>query len=104
MLIYPEQVVREFDNGWTLVKAGFDAPERVAYMKVIEPLTSTGPLVPAQVVSDSDGLLIIRFPRVVFAGALVQVRIQSKVLFGKARRCTASGREYEIEIEKQEIY
>ena len=101
MLIYPEQVVREFDNGWTLVKV---APERVAYMKVIEPLTSTGPLVPAQVVSDSDGLLIIRFPRVVFAGALVQVRIQSKVLFGKARRCTASGREYEIEIEKQEIY
>jgi hypothetical protein len=78
--------------------------ERVAYMKVIDPLTSTGPSVRSRVVSDSASLLIIRFPRIVFGGALVQIRMESKVLFGKARRCTANGGEYEIEIEKQEIY
>jgi len=61
-------------------------------------------LVLSHVVSDSASLLIIRFPHIVFAGALVQIRIQSTVLFGKARRCTANGHEYEIEIEKQEIY
>jgi hypothetical protein len=114
MLIYLDQFVRKFGKAGTLLKADFaqqglhrideQAPERVAYMKVIDPLTSIGPSVRSQVVSDSAGLLIIRFPRIVFGGALVQIRIQSKVLFGKARRCRASGSEYEIEIEKQEIY
>ena len=76
----------------------------VAYMKVIAPLTSTGPSVPARVVNDSAKVLIVRFPQIVFAGALVQIRIQRRILFGKARRCIAKESEYEIEIEKQEIY
>jgi hypothetical protein len=39
----------------------------VAYMKVIAPLTSTGPSVPARVVNDSANVLIVRFPQTVFA-------------------------------------
>ena len=110
MLIYLDQFVRKFDNAGTPRKTDFAQQglhridERVAYMKVIDPLTSIGPSVRSQVVSDSASLLIIRFPRIVFGGALVQIRIQSNVFFGKARRCTANGGEYEIEIEKQEIY
>jgi hypothetical protein len=76
----------------------------VAHMKVIAPLTSTGPSVRARVVNDSASVLIVRFPHIVFAGALVQIRIQSRILFGTARRCIAKESEYEIEIEKQEIY
>jgi len=76
----------------------------VAHMKVIAPLTSTGPSVCARVVNDSASVLIVRFPNIVFAGALVQIRIGSRVLFGKARRCIAKESEYEIEIEKLEIY
>jgi hypothetical protein len=76
----------------------------VAHMKVIAPLTSTGPSVCARVVHDSASVIIVRFPRIVFAGALVQIRIQTKILFGTARRCSAKESEYEIEIEKQEIY
>ena len=76
----------------------------VAYMKVIAPLTSAEPAVRARVVNDSASMLIIRFPHIVFAGALVQIRIESRILFGKARRCTAKESEFEIEIEKQESY
>ncbi len=76
----------------------------VAYMKVIAPLTSTGPSVLARVVNDSASVLIVRFPHMVFAGALVQVRIQSRILFGEARSCIAMESEYEIEIEKHEVY
>jgi len=76
----------------------------VAHMKVIAPLISTEPAVRARVMNDSASVLIVRFPHIVFAGALVQIRIQNRVLFGKARRCVAMESEYEIEIEKQELY
>jgi len=104
------------ENTGTPVKAGFASQglsrieqvfgdtELVAHLKVIAPLTSTGPSVRARVVRDSIEMLIIRSPHMVLAGALVQIRIANKVLFGKAGRCTAAGAEYEIEIEKQEIY
>jgi hypothetical protein len=81
-----------------------DKTEIVAHMKVIAPLTSTGPAVCARVVKDSASVLVLRFPHIVFAGSLVQVRIQSRILFGVARRCIAKESEFEIEIEKQEIY
>jgi hypothetical protein len=81
-----------------------EGAETVAHMKVIAPLTSTGPSVRGRVVNDSASVLIVRFPHIVFAGALVQIRIQRRILFGKARRCIAKESEYEIEIEKQEIY
>jgi hypothetical protein len=82
----------------------FEEMEIAAQMKIISPLTSTGPSVRARVVKESASMLIIGFPRIVFAGALVQIRIQSTIVFGIARRCTAKASEYEIEIEKQEIY
>ncbi len=108
MLTFPRNPQVDFDNA----KAGFGQRglrridiESVAYMKVIAPLTSTGPSIRARVVRDSANMLTVRFPHIVFAGALVQVRIQSKVMFGKALHCIAKAEaEYEIEIEKQEIY
>ena len=78
--------------------------ETVAFMKVVSPLTSTEPSARARVVNDSGDMLTILCPHIVFAGALVQIRIERKMVFGKARRCTAKGSEYEIEVEKQEIY
>lgn len=76
----------------------------VAHLKVIAPLTSTGPSVLARVVNDSASVLIVGVPHIVFAGALVQVRIQNRILFGEVRSCVAKESEYEIEIEKQEVY
>jgi hypothetical protein len=76
----------------------------VAHMKVIAPLTSTGPSILARVVTESANILIVRFPHIVFAGALVQVRMENKILFGEARSCTATESEFQIEIEKHEIY
>ena len=76
----------------------------VAHMKVIAPLTSTEPAVRARVVNDSASVLIVRYPHIVFAGALVQIRIQGRILFGTARRCIAKESEFEVEIEKQELY
>ena len=100
-----------------LVKVGFahqglrrmarqvsEGTEIVAHMKVVAPLASTGPAIRARVVKDSANVLTVRLPHIVFAGALVQIRIQSRILFGEARRCIAKESEYEIEIEKQEIY
>jgi hypothetical protein len=119
MQIIPTNSYIDFGNAGVpiLVKVGFTnqglrclaeqtsgATEIVAHMKVIAPLTSTGPAVRARVVKDSESVLIVRFPHIVYAGALVQIRIQSRILFGEARRCIAKESEYEIEIEKQEIY
>jgi hypothetical protein len=77
-------------------------PGIVAHMKGIAPLTSTDNAVRARVINDSASVLIVRFPHIVFAGALVQIRIQNRILFGKALRCIAKESEFEIEIEKQE--
>ncbi len=74
------------------------------FMKVIAPLTSTGPAVPIRILHLSATMLIVRFPHIVFAGSLVQIRIQSRILFGKARCCDATESEYEIDIEIQELY
>jgi hypothetical protein len=95
---FAQQVFRRMDEQ-TSERTGI-----VAHMKIIVPLTSTGPSVLARVVNDSASLLIVRFPHIAFAGALVQIRIESRILFGMVRRCIAKGSEYEIEIEKQEIY
>lgn len=76
----------------------------VANMKVIAPLTSTGPSIRARVVKNSARVLTVCFPHIVFAGALVQIRIESTILFGQVLRCIAKNSEFEIEIEKQEIY
>jgi len=102
MLTNPERFTREPGN--PLAQHASQGAEIIAHMKVISPLTSTGPSIRARVVSESEGRLVIRFPHVVFAGALVQVRIQNKIFFGQARRCITSGPDYEIEIEKQEVY
>jgi hypothetical protein len=106
MQTYPEKFVTEFGNAGNamLFKAVSDRTETLAHMKVIDPLTSTGPLAHARVVNHSASMLIVRFAQIVFAGALVQIRMQGKTVFGIARHCTPRGPEYEIEIEKQEIY
>jgi hypothetical protein len=112
MLTYPEKLTRVFGNAGAFAQPGVrrmddqacEGTEIVAHMKVIAPLTSTGPSVRARVVNDSPSMLIVHFPHLVFVGALVQIRIESRIVFGKARRCTAQESEYEIEIEKQEIY
>jgi hypothetical protein len=103
-----EKFMTEFGNAGNTnrlrMQAAFDGPEILAHMKVIAPLTSTGPLVLARVVNASASMLILRFAEIVFAGALVQIRLQGKTVFGIARRCTLKGSEYEIEVEKQEVY
>jgi hypothetical protein len=102
MFTRPEKRNRAFGFAQQLRTEGPE--EIVAHMKVIAPLTSTGPSIRGRVVNDSATMLTVGFPHMVFTGALVQVRIDSKIVFGKARRCTPCGSEYEIEIEKQEIY
>jgi hypothetical protein len=118
MLTHSEKFIREVGNtGATKTESAFDqqgslrmeeqssaGSEIIAHVKVLDPLLSTGPSTRARVVNDSASMVIINFPRIVFVGALIQIRMQSKILFGKARRCTAKGSEYEVEIEKQEIY
>jgi hypothetical protein len=115
MLTHPEKARQDFGTPSTRVApAQPDLPSvgelpcecagADARMKVINPLTSTGPSVRALVVNESASELIVRFPRAVFAGALVQVRTQGKIVFGEARRCTSKGSEYEIYIEKKELY
>jgi len=109
-MTHPEKHIRDFgDAGAANLSRRLDEQASegtgiVAHMKIIAPLTSTGPSVLARVVYDSASLLIVRFPHIVFTGALVQIRIQSRIMFGKARRCIAKESGYEIEIEKQEIY
>jgi hypothetical protein len=103
MLTHPEMLTQEFGHPGTgdIVDGGAGSDAR---MKVVNPLTSTGPSIGAWVVNESANTLLVRFPRVVFVGALVQVRTRGKIVFGEARSCTFKGSEYEIDIEKKEIY
>ena len=73
--------------------AGETAPARV---KILNPLTSTGPSMHAELLGSSDRGLQVRVPRCILVGSTVQVRTQKGIAFGEVRSSAQSGSDYEI--------
>lgn len=83
------------DAGWATATP---APARV---KVLNPLTSTGPSMHAEILGVSETGLVARVPRSILIGSTVRVRMGENVAFGEVRSCSPRGSEFEIAMEVQ---
>ncbi len=69
-----------------------------ARVKVLNPLTSSGPSMHGELLGFSDAGLQVRVPRCVLVGSTVQVRTPGRVVFGEVRSSIPAGAQYEIEV------
>jgi len=69
-----------------------------ARMKVIDPLLSTGPSRPVQVLRCADSEMWIRVPLRIFVGATVHLRSAQGIFVGEVRGCEATDTEHEIHV------
>jgi hypothetical protein len=74
-----------------------------ARVKVLNPLSSTGPAMHAELLSFSDTDLRVRVPRCILVGSMVRVRTGEKVAFGEVRTSVPIGTEFEIGLEVQRL-
>ena len=72
-----------------------------ARVKVLNPLSSTGPSMHAELLGVLHQSLWVRVPRQVLAGSTVQVRTSGGVTFGEVRTSLVNGAEFEIEVTVQ---
>ena len=72
-----------------------------ARVKVLDPITSLGPSGPAHVLAASSTGVHLRVYRVVFVGAMVQVRSSIGTVFGRVRYCFPSGSGFQIGVKVQ---
>jgi hypothetical protein len=68
---------------------------QAARMKVIDPLVSAGPATHVQVL-EWGSELYVRVPCAVFVGALVHVRMATRIVVGEVRQCVRTDSGYEI--------
>ncbi len=71
-------------------------PGTPARVKVLDPLTSSGPSMHAELLSFSDADLHLRVPRRILIGSTVQVRTRGRLAFGEVRYSVSAGEQYEI--------
>ncbi len=69
-----------------------------ARVKVLNPLTSIGPAMHAELVDAYDGGLNLRVPRPILVGSAVQIRTRDHLAFGEVRASVAVGGTYEIQV------
>ena len=72
-----------------------------ARVKVLNPVTSSGPSMHAQIISFSPGGFQVRVPRCILVGSAVQVRTRENVAFGEVRSSVPAGTEFEIGVQVQ---
>lgn len=72
-----------------------------ARVKVLNPLTSTGPSMHGELLNSSVDDLQVRVPKCVLVGSTVQVRTTAGIAFGEVRSSVASGAEFEIGVAVQ---
>ena len=85
----------------TLVLNPTASSEVAARVKVLNPVTSSGPSMHAQIISFSDGGFQVRVPRRILVGSHVQVRTRDTVAFGEVRSMVPAGDEFDIGVQVQ---
>jgi hypothetical protein len=78
-----------------------EVPAARARVKVLNPLTSTGPSMHAGLVNCSQTSLQVRVPRCILRGSAVQVRTSDGIVFGEVQSCVPAESEFEIEVTLQ---
>jgi hypothetical protein len=74
----------------------FPAPARV---KVLDPIITTGPSMHAEILSSVENRILVRVPKNVIVGAMVQVRSGEQIAFGEVRSAASLGAGYEIGVD-----
>src|SRR5215475_5706533 len=70
-----------------------------ARLKVLNPLTSVGPSMHAEICSMSETGMVVRVPRGILVGSTVRVRMGENVAFGEVRSSNAIDSQFEIGVE-----
>jgi hypothetical protein len=83
------------DSGWS---SSTPAPARV---KILNPITSSGSSMHAEIVSSSQMRLVVRVPRGILIGSTVRIRMGENVAFGEVHSSNAVGSQFEIGVEVQ---
>jgi len=73
-------------------------------LKLLDPVTSTGPPHQVEVIEISSGGLKIRTERSLIPKTLVQIRYEGKAVLGEVRYCIRVGAEYHAGIELKEEF
>ena len=77
---------------------GADPAAVRARIKVLDPLTSMGPSMEAELLSSSDSDLQLKVPRWIIPGSAVQVLTSKGVVFGRVWSSTEAGSGFEVDI------
>jgi hypothetical protein len=76
-------------------------PQAPARVKILNPVTSTGCSMHAEILRCSGVDLQVRVPRNVLIGSIVQVRTSQMIAFGEVRSATPAGAVFEIGVAVQ---
>jgi hypothetical protein len=68
-----------------------------ARLKVVDPLTSSGPSISVRVLG-------LKVPHCIYTGALVQVHLMDRVFFAEVRYCISVETEFQIGVRVKEIF
>jgi hypothetical protein len=88
----------ELISAGTREKPSHSASGVRARVKVLNPMTSIGPSMEAELLSCTDSDLQIRVPRMILDGSAVQVLTPKGVVFGKVWLSLPVGKGFEIEV------
>jgi hypothetical protein len=77
---------------------------RLAHVKVLNPLSSSGPPSPAHLILATAAGLVLRVTREIYRGALLQVRIDDCISLGKVRSCAAAGNDFLVNVQLVETF
>jgi hypothetical protein len=75
-----------------------------ARLKVVDPLTSSGPSISVRVMDVSASGLGLKVPHCIYTGALVQVHLMDRVFFAEVRYCISAETEFQIGVRVKEIF
>jgi anti-sigma factor RsiW len=72
------------------------AVDQAASYKLLDPVTSTSPPQPAQIIETSASGMKLRVKRSMLPRTLIQVRMQDKIVLGVVKYCVEDGGEFQV--------
>jgi hypothetical protein len=72
------------------------AIDQPATIKLLDPVTSTSPPEGARIIETSLSGMKLRVKRLIFPRALIQVRMQDKIVLGVVKYCAEDGGEFQV--------
>ncbi len=77
--------------------------DQSATIKLLSPL-ETASRIPARIIEISRGGLRLRVDRALMPGAIVQIRVDEKLLMGEIRFCNPDGEKFQVGVRLQDVF